>query len=89
MPSAHYTSLHPHSSIWLDISPSHVSFIVNHYHSGETRYETEEFFSDLVKELLLKHDHIQNDHMAETGRITERKLKWGPAPDTMISCVCC
>lgn len=89
MPSAHYTSLQPHSSIWLDISPSHAPFIVNQYRLGETRYGTEEVFSDLAKELLLKHDNIQDAHMAETCRITERKVKWGPAPDNMVSYVCC
>lgn len=89
MPSAHYTSLDPHLCIWLDISPSHPSFIVNQCRLGETRYETEEVFSDLAKELLLKHDNIQDAHMAETCRITERKVKWGPAPESMVSCVCC
>lgn len=31
MPSGHYTSLRPHSSIWPDLSPSHASFILNQY----------------------------------------------------------
>lgn len=80
--SAYYTSLHPSSSIWLDISPSHASFIVDQYRMSEMRYETDEVFSDLAKELLLKHDPLQDPHTAETCRITERKVKWGPAPDS-------
>lgn len=49
---------------------------------SEIRYETEEPFSDLAKELLLKHDPLRDPHTAETCRITERKVKWGPAPDS-------
>lgn len=80
--SAHYKTLHPNSNIWLDIGPSQASYIVDQYRLGEARYETEEVFSDLAKELLLRHDKLQDAHIAETCRITERKVKWGPAPDT-------
>lgn len=49
---------------------------------SEIRYETEEAFSDLAKELLLKRDPLRDPHTAETCRITERKVKWGPATDS-------
>lgn len=79
--SAYYTSLHPTSSIWLDMTPSLASFIVDQYRISELRYETEEVFSDLAKEFLLKHDSLRTPHSAGTCRITERKVEWGPAPD--------
>ena len=43
---------------------------------SEIRYETEEAFSDLAKELPLKRDPLRDPHTAETCRITKRKVKW-------------
>lgn len=79
--SVHYMVPHPHSTIWLDVSPSEAAVIVNQYRLGEALNETEEFFSDLAKKYLLKDDPLEDLHLAEVSRRTYRKSKWGPPPD--------
>lgn len=79
--TVHYMVPHPHSTIWLDVSPSDAAVIVNQYRLGEALNETEEFFSDLAKKYLLKDDLLEDLHLAEVSRRTYRKSKWGPPPD--------
>ncbi|MCJ1344524.1 hypothetical protein MMC31_002727 [Peltigera leucophlebia] len=79
--SVHYMVPHPHSNIWLDISSSGAAVIVNQYLLGEAQNETEEFFSDLAKKYLLKHDPLEDPRLEETSRRTYRKSKWDdPSP---------
>lgn len=57
-----YTAMHPHSTIWLDLSSLEAALIFNQYRLGET---LKEYFADLAKKYLL------NVYLLEDPRLTE------------------